>query len=365
MTFVGRFALAFGVVLALAGCSVGSDALWPSSESEEANQQQTDDGPPLLGSGQFQPGGVTPGAPTGTIVGDKVQQLRGDLQSIQAQISDENVVLQQHRSDARISASNYHDLVGKINARLQVGTTPGNPELVAQWNQAQVELGRVDDTISGMNSLANNVAATSSQAAFLLDSIRATFSLSGGIEEDHRQLTVLEDEANQTTVLIDRLFTELSDDIVRASRYLTNERANLNAMSVAIKNGDYLGGSLTNRAYGTPSQGVPGQGAGLVGRAQPLVVIRFEQNNVDYESALYTAVNRALELRPQAAFDVVAVAPGSGPATTVNLANNETQRNAESVVRSLRNMGLPQDRITLSRTTNPSSTIQEVHLYVR
>ena len=44
------------------------------------------------------------------------------------------------------------------------------------------------------------------------------------------------------------------------------------------------------------------------GARRPLVVIRFDRANVPYEQALYTAVSRALERRPQALFDLVAVA---------------------------------------------------------
>src|SRR3546814_18583733 len=73
--------------------------------------------------------------------------------------------------------------------------------------------------------------------------------LRGAVEEDHRQLAVLEDEVNKTVVVIDRLLNELTDDIARTQNYFANERLNLTAMQVAIDNGEYIGGSLANRAY--------------------------------------------------------------------------------------------------------------------
>ncbi len=95
------------------------------------------------------------------------------------------------------------------------------------------------------------------------------------------------------------------------------------------------------------------------------MVIRFNQPNVDYEQALFTVVSRALDRRPNAAFDLVAVAPAVGSAAQVSLATGKSRRNAEGVLRSLTNMGLPADRITLSATSSPSAQVNEVHVYVR
>ena len=76
--------------------------------------------------------------------------------------------------------------------------------------------------------------------------------------------------------------------------------------------------------------------------------------------ALYDTLRRALELRPSTAFDLVAVAPARG-------APNETTllENVRSVVRALSEMGLPQERLSLSATTAQGIEVQEVHFYVR
>jgi hypothetical protein len=360
----------------LAGCSGDDAELWPSLEAsdpagEEQQQSQTQSaqqqpgGPLQLNTGVFEPSGVTPGQPTGTAVGQKVQNLRGDLQRLQSQVAEENRLLQDYRATARQIARDYNQLVSGINARLQTGTTPGNPELVSQWNQAQGELSQVATSINNMNALAANTAATASLSSFLLESVRATYGLQGAVDEDHRQLAVLEDETNQTAVLIERLLTELTEDIQRQSAYLNFERSELTALSVAIRNGEFFAGSLGNRAYGIAAPAPAGGGAGLVGRAQPLVVIRFDEPNVDYEPALYGAVNQALQARPNAGFDVVGVAAGAGGQGEVALAGNRAVRNAEQVVRSLTNMGLPADRVSVSSTRNPGSSVNEVHVYLR
>jgi hypothetical protein len=98
---------------------------------------------------------------------------------------------------------------------------------------------------------------------------------------------------------------------------------------------------------------------------RPLVVIRFDRANVAYQQALYTAVNRALQRRPQAGFDLVAVAPAQGSPAQVSVSANRAKRSAEGVLRSLSEMGLPLERVRLSSITSPEAQTNEVHLYVR
>ena len=344
----------------------------PSVQSHTQSAQAAPSGasggqaaPSLFGRSNFEAPGVTNGPPSGTHVGQKIQDLRGDLGRLQARMSDHNGQLQTMRASARQSANAYHSLVGDINSRLQLGTTPGNPELVAEWNQSQAELNKVGESISVLNSLSNEAASTSALAAFLLESTRATFELRGAVEEDHRQLAILEDEVNKTVVVIDRLLNELSEDVNRAQNYYAAERSNLTAMQVAIDNGEYIGGSLASRAYGTPTPPPSGGAAALVGQRQPLVVIRFGDPNVEYEQALFSVVSQALERKPNAGFDLVAIAPNTGTPAQISLATTRSRRNAESVLRSLTSMGLPADRITLSATSSAMAQVNEVHVYVR
>ena len=383
----------------LSACSFSMDSLWPSltGDSSESSAQATAPAPargqavqipasagermnqptvgpagapPVLGSTNFEPPTITPGQPTGTFVGQKVGMLRGELQRMRGEISQHNSTLQSIRSLTATHSQSYHSAIAAINSRLQVGTTPGNPYLVNNWNLAQSGLGNIDADITRMNSLANAVAGTSTMSAYLLETTRAAYGLSGAVEEDHRQLAILEDEVNRTVVLIDRLLNELSEDINRQTSYVAAERSNLTALSLAIKNGEALGGSLSNRAYASASpiaSSAPIASNAPIGSGdrRPLVVIRFDRANVEYEQALYTAVSRALQRRPQAGFDLVAVASGQGTPAKVTVNANRAKRNAEKVLRSLSGMGLPLDRVRLSALTQNTAESNEVHLYVR
>lgn len=385
--------IVLSAALFAAGCSFIDESLMPALTGEEAteankpvaiapseaekNPDPTVSGavgstPPSLGTTNFVTPGVTPAPNTGTFVGQKVAVLRSELGALQERLKLRNQQLQQIRVAATGNSQAYHGTIAAINTRLQVGTTPGNPVLINQWNQAQLQLERIGADISSMNSLANAVASDSSMSAYLLESTRAAYGLSGAIEEDHRQLAILEDETNRTVVLVDRLLNELSEDISRQTTYVGNERSNLTTLSHSIKNGELLGTSLASRAYLAPapvanSSPVLGGSSQTfnTGNRQPLVVIRFDRPDVPYEQALYTAVNRTLQGRPQSVFDVVAITPLQGGAANVALNQTKSTRNAQKVLRSLTDMGLPASRVSLSASSSGQAVTNEVHIYVR
>ena len=324
---------------------------------------------PPVGTGNSAATPVTPGSPTGTYVGAKVQALRSDLQELQDNVNRHNGALEQIRQGMAQDAATYYSLVGTINSRLQIGTTPGNPELVAQWNQSQAALDRMANDVATLSSLSNQAAADSSVATYILESVRAVYGLQGAVEEDHRQLRLLESEVNRTLVPIDKLLNAISDDISRQSNYVSNERWNLVTLSLSVRNGELYGQSLASnaitRAPGAPRRPPsPAALAKIIDR-RPLVIIRFHRPKVPYEKSLYTAVRRALERRPNLVFDLVAVAPQPGDPAQITLHSESSKRNAENVFRSLTDMGLPAERVSLSATTNAVVQSDEVRLYVR
>lgn len=320
-----------------------------------------------LGSSNFEPKPVTAGSSTGTRIGQQVETYRAELESVRSQISSRNGSLQGLRAVASASAQKYHSAVGNIQARLQVGSTPGNPELEAQWNSAQAELETVNSQIGAMTNLANASAGDANATNFLLEKIRGTFALSGALEEDHRQLRVLEDETQQMIVLVERLLTEVSDDVARQNAFISVERANLQTLELAVKRGESYGTNLTSAArYAAASQLQQASPsiAPVAGRA-PLVVIRFDRDDVPYEQALYTAVQNTLYKNPNAKFDLVQVVPSAGAPAKVAVAATRTKQYSDRVMRSLADMGLPAERISIQTRNAPSATYSEVLIYTR
>jgi hypothetical protein len=380
-------------VLMMSACSFSESSLWPSLTGEDpanapsqqaaaqpakapapeqsaqaaAQQDAQPSSQPALGTGNFVPSGVTPGAATGTFVGNKVVELREELKRLQTNIASQNGELQKLRGQLVSNSRRYHGTIAAVNARLQVGTTPGNPILVQQFKSAQADLNRLAGDVSEMNTLANSIGSSSTMSAFLSESAKSAFAISGAVDEDHRQLAILEDEVNRTDVLIDRLLTEVTDDVRRQTNYVTTEQANLNLMSAGIKSGEIYGGSLMNVAMASAGGGMQVSAGAPKPTAdrRPLVVINFDRNDVPYQQALYNAVSRVLEKRPDAVFDLVAVAPSTGGQARVALNSNKARRQAEGVLRSLIEMGLPPARVAVSAKTSAGTRTNQVHLYIR
>lgn len=372
--------------IALSACSFTEEALWPSLTGEDpagntatseqagqnaaASQTVAGTGQPVLGSTNFEPAPVTQGESTGTFVGKKVSTMRGELTQLIGQIRTHNVELQDLRGKTIQDSQRYHGTVAAINARLQVGTTPGNPILVQQFNSSLSDLDRLSSDIAYMNLLANKVAEDSTMSSYMLESVQATFGLSGAVDEDHRQLAILQDEVNQTVVLIERLLKEVTEDVRRQTNYVAAERANLNALAAGVKAGEIYGSSLSNRMSAptgiTSTVTRPSfQRSTVSANRRPLVVIRFDRNKVNYQQALYTTVSQVLDRRPGAMFDLVAVTPQQAAPGQQAIGTTQVRRQAEQVLRSLTEMGLPPNRVGLSASSSRTAQSNEVHLYLR
>ncbi len=305
---------------------------------------------------------IEPGSDTGSSVSKTIAGLRSQLQGLQGSLASNAGSFSDLHGSGASAAAAYYEARGHITARLQVGTTRGNPELVAEWNRAQSALDQLSGNINKLNALGSRVAADANAAHVALDQIGAAFNVSGAYDEDHRQLSVLQDETNQTIILQDRLLGEVSADIQRQTAYVANERANLTTLAAAIKNGELYGADLSSPMFAT---GRGGSARAYTGGSAPLVTIRFDRSNVDYQQILYAAVNQALQTRPGAAFSIIAVSPTKGTVTAVQLAQTAAQRHAQEVLRSMTDMGVPASRLTVQSQTDPGVNSNEVRVFVR
>ncbi|WP_041794107.1 hypothetical protein [Pararhodospirillum photometricum] len=344
--------------LALAACQSGNNVLFPSLSGSSGGSSiatAIEGGPPQLGSTYFEPEGVTPGEPTGTFVGQKVVSYRQELAQLQETIRNQNTQLQALRNKTIQDSNGYHENVASMRARLQLGTTPGNPILMNRWETAQAQLNTINQDVVLMDQLGQMIAVNQDTATYLLTSVRSSYAIPGAVDEDHRQLRIVEDEAQQTAVLIDRLLSELNSDIRRQTAYVGNEKINLGSLSTAIRNGQ-LFGAVGPDGYSTaPVMAGPSPTpAAMAPSGVPLVVVRFDQPNVRFEEPLTRAAQAALARNPNASFSVVAVSSGAA---------GTAARGAEQVVRVLSRLGIPPGRITQTATT--SSGTDEVRVFVR
>ena len=331
------------------------------------------------------------GPSSGTVVGNRALELRDSILRLRASVnlnSNEFAVL---RNTGAAGAVQYHSTVAAITARLQNGTTKGNPILLRQWDEANNSLDEVTTSLGRLNTLQTAVEADASMASYLLQSIQAAFELSGAIDEDHDQLKLLHDEVSRLIVQLDYLRNQTSSDIERQTNYLTTERNNLQTLAFAISRGELLGNSVASRPVivnTSPIASLPGgavtmspreymaESAPLPTAMQPaaavapsvgrlLVLIRYNQPHVEYEQQLSTAIGTAVERRPNAQFSVVAVTPASGDPADLANEQQEARHDAEAVKRSLIQMGLSPSHISMASAQVQAAQTPEVHVYVR
>jgi hypothetical protein len=370
------------------------------------------------------------GPTSGTVVGNRGQELRDELLRLRSSVNLNAGEFSVLRANGAAGAVQYHSTTAAITARLQNGTTRGNPILLRQWEEAEASLNEVTNSLNRLNALQTSVSADASLGSYLLESVQAAFQLSGAVDEDHDQLKLLRDEVSRLIVQLDYLRNQVADDINRQTNYLTTERGNLQSLAFAINRGELLGGNMANKQvivnsppvaimpppqaapYMQPSSysptpmaapvapvtatqpTLPGQlgpapmsprdmiQEGGLNMAPPnmptniqaaapqslgrlLVLIRFNQSDVQYEQQLSQAVSTALQRMPNAEFSVIAVSPSSGESTAIARDQEVATRNAESVKRSLVQLGLPSSRITSSSTQTATAQTPEVHVYVR
>ena len=303
---------------------------------------------------------------SGTFVGGKINELatEHDRLSDNVGVLEGRFVDLQRQSEQGALA--YQTATATILARLQTGTTPGNPMLVAQWEEAQGQLERISETLPRLRTLANDAAQEAAFGNYLLSSVQATFGLSGAVEADHARLRILEDAVYQQVVQIDRLMGDMAQAEQRQTGYLNGERQNLTTLSLAIKNGELYGTSLAARAFVQADQQLRIESQSVVPGPEdrPLVVIRFDRPSVNYQQALYNAVAQALERKSDATFDVMAVSPTRGTAAQQALNASAARRHAEDVLRTLTGMGVQGARVQLVQAAEDVPT-NEVRVFVR
>ena len=373
--------------LALSGCTYGNTVLDWATGTNAANNANAPSAsaaaaPPTNAAAATPPAAASAAAGS-TLVAQKLQSLRGEATQLQSSVERLQADFAATRQSLANNANSYSGVVAGVDTRLQAGTTPGNPELVAQWNQAQGLLDQMNGSITHLIGISNEAANDSSFGNFLLKEIGAAFELRGIAESDRGALRQIQSQTTAAHTQIDQLHTAVTGEIAARNAYVAGERNKLTALALAIQNGRVPGPSVVGGAsaaavaVASPSAVAPRAAAPAPSRSsatpaaaagandRPLVVIRFDQPDVDYEQPLYTAVNGALKRKPSATFTIQAVSPNASSAADVAANTKASRENATKVLRSLTAMGMPADRLALSATMSPDVQSGEVRIFVR
>jgi hypothetical protein len=290
-----------------------------------------------------------------------VAGLRGQLVGLENRLMENARRLGVVRQNNARATERYQNARAQIMTRLQVGTTRSNPELVGEWNTAQSALDQLATNLNSIGNLGTDAGSDANSVRQAIQQITAAYDLPGGVDEDRRQLNVLEDEAKQMLVSYDRLRKEVASDAPRQAAFVANERASLAKLAGAIKRGDIYSSAGTNTDYASIP---PPTALASADPAKPLVVIKFDRQHVSYQQILLSALQEALKDRPGAAFKVVAVTPTRGSAAEVAKAQGASKRHVQDVLRSMADMGVPASRLRVGSSTDPDAKANEVRVFV-
>lgn len=96
----------------------------------------------------------------------------------------------------------------------------------------------------------------------------------------------------------------------------------------------------------------------------PLVIVRYNQERVYYDRQLYRAASRALEIKPGATFTVVSFVPQPASQRQQQRMQRLASKQTNQFVSDLVQMGIPRERIQVSREPVRDSRYHEIYLYV-
>ena len=171
-------------------------------------------------------------------------------------------------------------------------------------------------------------------------------------------------------MLYSRLMDELEEKISREIQILNAERQYMKELSADVEVGKFGG-----RVSAPPTRGSQSSATKTSGeetdtidtiKIAPLnydnanLVIKFDDTNFDYSTALFESISNALEQMPSASFEVVAVSPTGG----ASFAEKARQR-ASEVFNKVVEMGVPSERVSLASSNSTSAQAEEVHIYLK
>lgn len=369
MVHFKRFPL-FAAAMLIAGCTTESNpsddrmaggypAAMPAKQ-EKTVKKNAESAERFSYSGDQKPSAVSE-----TVI--KVENSVSELKQTVAQSREAFRTLKDQTAER---ASRYYELVSRVNARLQIGTTPGNPDLTEMWKQASAAQTEMGDKIQEMKILSSDVNKLSSQITALNTNIDKTFSVPGASESDHERLKMLQDETALIAISQKRLAREIVDQIARQQQAFKNESTQISSLAVGIRNGKPYNPEMTaaDTMFAAQAPAAPMimedaedeviPEAQINGR-RPLMVIRFEREKVAYERPLYQAIKAALAKRPSTGFELVAVTPAKAKD------ENKALKRVQAVHDSLISMGLPESRISVSKMRAASAKTTEVRLFLK
>lgn len=377
-TAIKLFALSLCMFI-VNGCTQKDETLFPTlsetsnqNVSAKASSHKMQSDLPVLGTTNFEPIKIEQGQSTETFVGQKVISFRTELVNLQNAVKKHNEDLQKIRSSVMTSSTDYTNSINDVENRLQVGTTPGNPYVVASLQKAQDNIKDMTGNAILTNQLSTRVVSDVAMTSYVINSIKASYNVSGAIDEDHAHLKVLQDEAEKTNIILNNMLSEINNDYARQQQYINTANKTILSLEEPVRVGRFgtynrnAPVNIAPAAVATPVSSVPIVRSYDVASQEnfsnrPLFAVKFNKNNVNYKEGLNRAVKGALQAKPTMMFDIVAITPSNASPVVKSSARSRATEIFQEVIA----LGVSPEVVSLSAKSTVDANSPEVHIYVK
>lgn len=160
---------------------------------------------------------------SGSFVGKKVNEFTREYNNIHNTVNASARKLAQINQSIAEADSEYNMIINKIETKLQNGTTPSNPDLVAALSKAQENLGTLEDGTQKLASVASDVVAQQEKLSALKSTVNATYAIPGAYDVDHSDLNIisaaLEQQENTNADLMSVVKADIAEEQIKAQQF--------------------------------------------------------------------------------------------------------------------------------------------------
>jgi hypothetical protein len=289
-------------------------------------------------------------------------------------------------------------LISQLRAQLQIGTTPGNPDMIALLEKAGNARKILTDRINDLQNFGNDVSKDITQVGFLTQTVRNAMTLAGGTEGDRTvfqqmsletarigqdYLTLLQDVSLMVThqrsmgVTLDSEYEDLATLVRQGlnSNPLAAQAFQLSSLTAIAPAQQTATAPAATRptAVATPSANSRAIEANST-TAQPSTLEKLADKKIlfalpksertsGFEQNLYDAVSKAYADDQNIKFHILGVSPIGATAAETTTLNTATNGEMEAFLKAMVDMGVPVSRVTLEVANSSKVDEPEVRLY--
>ena len=185
---------------------------------------------------------------SGSFVGKKVNEFTREYNSIHSSVNSSAQKLAKINQSIAEADTEYNAVINTIEAKLQAGTTPSNPDLVSALNKAQKNLGTLESGTQELASVASEVAAQQEKLSALKSTVSATYAIPGAYDVDHADLNIISAALNQQENTNADLMAAVKADIADEQSKAQQFRAEITRLNVDVAAG-YVNKTAASVSY--------------------------------------------------------------------------------------------------------------------